>query len=169
MNNIKTSEEYPECIEHSNIPITNFCSALECFRELCPECIENHYRYHKKTGTPPSITSLRNIKTKCLEKIKTIIIALNQEIEKCELDYLLDPEKIINEGLHNISLFKEKMLESINSYCSMLEKNLIKTVKENLLQAEDFKKIFDHMKNVIKDLEYITGRASRSKSYCFKK
>ena len=86
MNFQRSSSENSECNEHSGVPITNFCSALECFKELCPECIENHYKHHKKIGTPPSITSLKNIKTKCLEKIKTVIIALNQEMEKCELD-----------------------------------------------------------------------------------
>ena len=162
MNFQRSSSENSECNEHSGVPITNFCSALECFKELCPECIENHYKHHKKIGTPPSITSLKNIKTKCLEKIKTVIIALNQEMEKCELDYLLDPEKIIKEGLHNINMFKEKILESINSYCTILEKNLVKTVNENLLQAEDFKKIFEHMKNVIKDLDYMHNKLENS-------
>lgn len=153
-----SSNENLTCTEHSNMPITNFCSATECFKELCPECIENHYKYHKKINTSPQITSLRNIKLKCLEKIKAIIISLNQEIEKCELDYILDPDKIIKEGLQKINSFKEKIFEIIKSYCNAVEKNFIKTAKENLLQSTDFKKIFDHMKNVIKDLDYTRNK-----------
>lgn len=159
MNNLSESQE---CLEHPSMVITNFCSATECFHELCPECIENHYKHHKKNNTPPSITSLRNIKIKCIDKVNTIIIAMNQEIEKCELDYLLDPEKIIKEGLANINNFKEKIFEKLNSYCNMLEKNLIKTVNENLLQVTDFKKIFEHMKNVIKDLEYMRNKLEKT-------
>ena len=160
-NNNNFNNDNPECSEHS-MAITNFCSAVECFKELCPECIENHYKYHKKINTHPNITSIRNIKVKCKEKIKTIIIALNQEIEKCELDYLLDPDRIIKEGISNINLFKEKIVENLNSYCNMLEKNLIKTVNENLLQINDFKNIFDHMKNVIKDLDYMKSKLEKT-------
>ena len=162
MINSKNLSENSECSEHPTMPITNFCSSFECFKELCPECIESHYKHHKKINTAPIITSILNVKHKCLEKIKTIIIALNQEIEKCELDYLLDPQKIIKEGFQNINNFKEKVLENLNSYCSMLEKNLTKTVNENLLQVNDFQKIFDHMKNVIKDLEYMRNKLEKT-------
>ena len=135
--------------------IFNFCLNLECLKPLCPECINEHQSYHDEKYTKPEFTTLRAVKSSCSKKIDAGIMSLNQEVKKCELEYLLDPEALIDTGLKRLKKFKERLYLMIDGHCSMLEELLKQRVHENLLKGSDFEGIFEEMKNIINELEYL--------------
>lgn len=136
-------------------PFFNYCVNLECLKAMCPECIEEHMQHHERHNTKPVITSLKTTKTNCSIKIQAGITSLNQEVKKCELDYILDPDALIEEGTKKIKKFKERMVLMIESHCANLEESLKRRVHENLLRFSDFEGIFDKMKNILSELEYL--------------
>ena len=142
------------CDEHGE-QIFNYCLNLECLKPLCPECINEHKEYHDEKNTKADFTTLRIVKNSCVKKIEAGISSLNQEVKKCELEYLLDPEALIEMGLKRLKKFKEKIYMMIEGHCTILEETLKRRVHENLLKGSDFEGIFDEMKNIIKELDYL--------------
>lgn len=153
MHNLDTDISF--CSQHKSSILTNYCVSQECLVELCPECIEDHFKFHHQMKTLPQITSIRNVKEKSIEKIQTIIISLHQEMEKCQLNYLLNPNSVLEEGLKRINDFKEKIFEQVKTFCHTMTIELQKNIENTLLQINDFKRIFEHMEALIKDLEFV--------------
>ena len=135
--------------------IFNFCLNLECLKPLCPECINEHQEFHNEKETKADFTTLRVVKSSCSKKIDAGILSLNQEVKKCELEYLLDPEALIDAGMKRIKKFKERLHMMIESHCNLLEENLKRRVQENLVKGSDFEGIFEEMKNIIAELEFL--------------
>ena len=155
MNNYNFDSDISFCPQHKSSILTNYCVSQECLVELCPECIEDHFKFHHQMKTLPQITSIRNGKEKSIEKIQTIIISLHQEMEKCQLNYLLNPHSILEEGIKRINDFKEKVIEQVKTFCHTMTIELQKNIENTLLQINDFKRIFEHMEALIKDLEFV--------------
>lgn len=135
--------------------IFNFCVNFECLKPICPECIEDHLAYHESNNTKPEFTSMKSVKSNCFKKIQAGITSLNQEVKKCELEYLLDPESLIEDGTKKIKKFRERLILIIDSHCATLEESLKRRVHENLLKISDFEGIFEKMKNILSELEYL--------------
>lgn len=143
------------CEEHPNEPITNYCSSLDCLKPLCPECIDQHYKLHLQQSTIPEIESIKNVKNNCSKKLKAAIISLTSEMEKAELQYLINPEQIIEDGQLRIRKCREKVQQVINSFFETLEDTFKKRVHENMLKATDFNLVFDKIKALIQELELL--------------
>lgn len=135
--------------------IFNFCLNLECLKPLCPECINDHQEYHNEKSSKPDFTTIRGVKSSCSKKIEAGILSLNQEVKKCELEYLLDPEALIEVGMRRLKKFRERMHFMIESYSAQLEETLKRRVHENILKGSDFEGIFEDMKNIIKELDFL--------------
>lgn len=138
-----------------NEQIFNFCLNLECLKPLCPECINEHQDYHTEKDTKADFSTIRAVKTSCSKKIEAGIISLNQEVKRCELEYLLDPEALIENGVRRIKKFKERLTFMIESHCLLLEETLKRRVHENLLKGSDFEGVFQEMKNIINEMEFL--------------
>lgn len=142
------------CELHNEL-FNNYCVNLECLKALCSECIEEHMLQHERNNTKAEIPSLKKTKMNCSRKVQAGITSLTQEVKKCELDYILDPDALIEEGTKKIKKFKERLVLMIESHCANLEESLKRRVHENLLKFSDFEGIFDKMKNILAELDYL--------------
>lgn len=138
-----------------NEQIFNFCLNLECLKPLCPECIKDHQEFHNEKDTKADFSTIRAVKTSCSKKIDAGIMSLNQEVKRCELEYLLDPEALIEAGVRRIQKFKERLGFMIESHCALLEETLKRRVQENLLKSSDFEGVFKEMNNIINEMEFL--------------
>ena len=151
----KKSKRNSKCEEHTGEPLTNFCSNLNCLKPLCPDCINSHTRLHLSQNSTPDINSIKNVKFHCGKKLKAAITSLNNEIAKCELQYLFNPESIIEEEKTKIRKCKERVLQSVNNFFDALEESVKRRVQENMLKAGDFSNVFHKMRNLINELQFL--------------
>lgn len=57
------------CDRHSHEYITNFCCDENCLLPLCPECIDEHNKFHNNSGNNlPEVDTLRRVQQMCLLK-----------------------------------------------------------------------------------------------------
>lgn len=142
------------CDKHPTELVTNFCCGINCLKALCPECIDNHNKFHRESQAFPEIDSLKNVKRNCSKKIKAGINVLTQELEKLELKYLINPQDVVDEGVESIRRSKEKVLQIINSFYESFEAEYKRALNEFIFKGQDFNTLFEKIRNFINELEF---------------
>lgn len=150
------------CDKHPSELITNFCCGINCLKALCPECIDNHNRFHRDFQAFPEIDSLKNVKRNCSKKIKAGINVLTQELEKLELKYLVNPQDVVDEGVETIRRSKEKVLQIINSFYESFEADYKRALNEFVFKGQDFNTLFEKIRNFINELEFYLANLESS-------
>lgn len=143
------------CEDHPNELLTNFCCILDCLKPLCPDCIDYHNKFHKQNHSYPEVDSLKNVKINCGKKVKAAILALTQELERLELKYVMNPQDIIDEGLENLKRTREKVLQLVNAFFDNMEVSYKKKLNEVLFKGQDFNAVFEKVRNLINELEFL--------------
>ncbi|CAD8060516.1 unnamed protein product [Paramecium sonneborni] len=136
-------------------PITNYCACIDCLRPLCPECIYDHYSYHQQAKTPAAIQSILNTRTNCEKKIAKAIEQLKKEYEQYDIQYIFNPDEILNQEFSRMKEVKEQMFEIINIFFQEQENLLQTKVKENQLKVKNIGGIFQKIEAVIEQLELL--------------
>lgn len=81
-----------QCSEHPNEQITNYCSALDCLKPLCPECnlypiikgMSSHNILHKQKHTYPEVESIRGVINNSQKRLKEAGVSFQKEIINIE-------------------------------------------------------------------------------------
>lgn len=97
-----------------------------------------HLKFHSKNSNQPEIESIKNVKNNCSKKLKAAVISLTNEMEKAEMQYLTNPDDIIESNLLKLRRCREKVTQMIDIYFDQQEDILKKKINENVLKATDF-------------------------------
>ncbi|CAD8048949.1 unnamed protein product [Paramecium primaurelia] len=135
--------------------ITNYCACIDCLKPLCPECIQEHYQYHTQAKIPAAIQSIMNTRTNCEKKIAKAIEQLKKEYEQYDIQYLFNPDEILNQEISRMNEVKQQMFDIITIFFRQLENVLETKVKENQLKVKNIGGIFQRIQTVIDQLEIL--------------
>ena len=104
------------CKDHNDETLTNFCCLQSCLQGLCPECIDEHYKFHQRYGVVAEIDTLKTVVTMCERHIKIGIDGISEQISRLEATRIRDADELIEEGVREIGSVKEAFHNSIDNY-----------------------------------------------------
>jgi hypothetical protein len=79
-------------------------------------------------------------------------------MEKAELQYLTNPEQMVEDNVQKLRRTKEKVLALVENFFDSCEETLRKKINENVLRANDFAPVFEKIRSLVQELEALNNQ-----------
>ena len=91
---VKDSIPLVRCDKHNSEYVTNYDCIL--LTPICPECLDDHLKTNRRNGIPPEVDTLKNVRTMCAAKAKSLADSLEQELTKIGFTLQFSPQSMLN-------------------------------------------------------------------------
>lgn len=113
------------CKTHSEELITNYCCILSCQTPLCPECIDEHNKMHKKQNVFPEIDTINRVKTMCSNKLVFTSKTLEDLLNKLNNAKNLNLDDILQTSLQDLEKHRLRVIEQVNIYFKQIQDEFV--------------------------------------------
>lgn len=140
------------CKEHEGEIITNLCCLQSCFKGLCPECIDDHYKMHQSQGVSAELDTLKTIINMCEKHLSIGIEGMHEQIWRLESNQKIGPEQIIQEGIGELGIVKQAFHEIIDSHFDDIQKKYAERVYADVPKFYDYGELNENMHEILNQL-----------------
>ena len=144
-----------ECKIHKDEIITNFCCVRSCLMPLCPECIDEHNKFHQNERTVPEIDTLRRVQMMSRNKLDAITLNLEEAMQKLNSATNIDIEKSVQKSLAELESLRKRLIEQINTYISALQEDYIAKSRAAISQIPDFRELKSKISGLSEEVSQI--------------
>lgn len=131
------------CEKHPNEYITNIC--CKTFRPLCPECIDEHFKYLSNFGGKPEVDTLKRTRDMCSVKVRKIAEAFEDELKKIGVGSDLGPDFFINKTLTDLEDSRAKLHKFLDEFVNSLRSNLITRSKNQGGDLNEMRRVVEYI------------------------
>jgi len=129
------------CSNHPNEYITNIC--CRTYRPLCPECLDEHFKYLANFGQKPEVDTLRRTRDMCSVKVRKIAEAFEEELKKLGIGSDFGPDFFFNKTLSDLEDTRVKLHKFIDEYVNTLKSSFVARSKNQGGDLNEMRKVVE--------------------------
>ena len=164
--NVEVSSQqdtYLACHKHKNEEYTNFCCIKYCLSALCPDCIDEHNKDHKKKGEFPEFDTLKRMHAMCLKQVQGAEGVVQEEIRRLSRLSSMSIDQIILDAKRELSESKGKIYRSIDVFYDEIMAGYEETVRKAMKQSFDFRDVERELAMALEELKSLETELNSDK------